>query len=145
VAILNYTTKVQAKRSISQIMDALARAGARGITVEYEGGQPIGLSFWIDTAIGQREFALPANIAGVHRRLNEARITWRYQTEEHARSVAWRILKDWVEAQLAVIDAGLVTLDEVLLPYMLTSGGQTAYQAFAARQLMLPPPGEQAG
>ena len=42
-----------------------------------------------------------------------------------------RILKDWVEAQMALPETGMVTMEEILLPSML-SGGQTLYRALAA-------------
>ena len=38
--------------------------------------------------------------------------------------ITWRILKDWVEAQMALLETGMVTMDESFLPYMV-SGGQT--------------------
>ncbi|MFN6559978.1 MAG: hypothetical protein RMY28_009240 [Nostoc sp. ChiSLP01] len=39
------------------------------------------------------------------------------------------MLKDWVEAQMAVIEAGLATLPEVFLPYAILPSGQTVYDA----------------
>ena len=42
--------------------------------------------------------------------------------------VAWRILKDWIEVQLALLDTGMVELEEISLPYLL-QGDQTLYHA----------------
>ena len=50
---------------------------------------------------------------------------------QQATRVAWRILKDWIEAQLALLDTGMVELEEIFLPYML-QGDQTLYQALQA-------------
>ena len=50
---------------------------------------------------------------------------------QQAIRTSWRILKDWVEAQMALLETGMVTMDEIFLPYML-SGGQTFYQALVA-------------
>lgn len=61
-----------------------------------------------------------------------------FVTRKHARRVAWRILKDWIEAQAAIIEAGMATFDDVLLPYMLAPGGQTVYELYADRRLALP-------
>jgi hypothetical protein len=58
----------------------------------------------------------------------------RWLTPDHARDVAWRIVLDWLKAQLAIIAARQVSADEVLLPYMLTAPGTTVYQAYAAEQ-----------
>ncbi|HET6671253.1 MAG TPA: hypothetical protein VFH15_13575 [Pyrinomonadaceae bacterium] len=44
-----------------------------------------------------------------------------------ARRVAWRILKDWFEAQLALHEAGQAEMGQVLLPYAIDSQGVTAY------------------
>ena len=50
---------------------------------------------------------------------------------QQAVRASWRILKDWVEAQMALLETGMVTMDEIFLPYMLF-GGQSLYQALTA-------------
>ncbi len=49
------------------------------------------------------------------------------------RDVAWRIVKDWLEAQLALLQSRQVKLEQVMLPYMLGTGEQgepvTVYEA----------------
>jgi hypothetical protein len=50
------------------------------------------------------------------------------RTEDHARNVAWRVVKDWVEAQLAIIETRMVTTAQVFLPYAVTANGQTLYE-----------------
>lgn len=49
-------------------------------------------------------------------------------TREQAEKVAWRILKDWVEVQMALIDIGMVQFEEVFMPYIEVDNGQTIYQ-----------------
>ena len=50
---------------------------------------------------------------------------------EQARRVAWRILKDWVAAQLAIVEAEQAQMAEVFLPYAVESQtGQTMFQLF---------------
>ena len=39
--------------------------------------------------------------------------------------VAWRIIKDWVEAQMALVDTSMVKTEEVFLPYMMVKGDKT--------------------
>ena len=53
----------------------------------------------------------------------------------------WRILNDRVEDQMALLETGMVTMNEIFLPYML-SGGQTLYQALVAGEVkaLNPPP-----
>jgi len=42
--------------------------------------------------------------------------------------VAWRIIKDWIEAQLAIVEAEMVEMAEVFLPYAVTKSNKTLYQ-----------------
>lgn len=66
MAIKNYTTTVEVHKSLGEIQGALAGHGARKIMVDYDGaGQPVGITFGIETPDGPRGFLLPANVAGV--------------------------------------------------------------------------------
>lgn len=51
-------------------------------------------------------------------------------TTEQAARVGWRIIKDWIEAQLALVQTQMVTLDQVFLPYARTNTGETVYQRY---------------
>jgi hypothetical protein len=42
--------------------------------------------------------------------------------------VAWRIVKDWTEAQLAMTECGLADTAQVFLPYAQDSTGTTIYE-----------------
>ena len=53
------------------------------------------------------------------------------KTQEQALRVAWRITKDWVEAQAAYIETMMVTTAQVFLPYAITKEGQTLYEHIA--------------
>ena len=134
---LNYTTVVPVSRSAGACQAMLGEAGASAVAVTYANRKPVGLSFRLETAHGVRDFELPVNIEGVHHVLCHADypstvrpgVLGKYLSREHAEQVAWRIAKDWLEAQLAIIAAGMVTLDEVMLPYLQVEGG-TLYQAY---------------
>lgn len=51
--------------------------------------------------------------------------------------VAWRIVKDWVEAQMAILESEQVQMDEVFLPYMVNNRGQTIFEVYQSGQLLL--------
>ncbi len=120
----------------------LARAKAKRITLDYDGGAPSAIWFTCDTQLGEREFALPANLQAVQTTLRRQNVQLRYQSREHAARVAWRIVNDWLEAQLAIIESGMVTLDEVMLPYMLLENRRTVYVNLVEQRMALPaPPG----
>lgn len=149
----DYTTKVSAHTSLGEIMAMLAQAGASELQIQYREGTPTGLAFGLSTANGDHSYILPANIDGVLRVLqrdHENRSSRSHTGPPdlaQARRVGWRILHDWVDAQLAIIDAGLVTAEEVMLPYLAVGGGRTLYQKIAERGyglLMLPAPAEPA-
>ena len=46
---------------------------------------------------------------------------------EQAYRTAWRIIKDWVDAQMALLETEMVDFEEVFMPYIL-SGRETLYQ-----------------
>jgi hypothetical protein len=147
VPILNYRTVVDAERTVAELQRKLVAAGARSIMVDYDAdGEPTALSFRVVGRIGDEAYRLPANVDGVFRTLtrhaDRGEVGRRFVTRKHARRVAWRILKDWTEAQIAIIQAGMVTLDEVLLPWMIAPSGQTVAELYASRRLALPAPGE---
>jgi hypothetical protein len=144
---LNYTTKITAAQSVGECQALLARSGASAVAVEYDAGEPVGLSFRLDTPHGRRDFTLPVNIDGMHAVLRKADRdgmfaamhvrAGHFTSEQHAANVAWRVVKDWLEANLALIAAGMAGLDEVMLPYLHVAPERTLYQAYRERETAL--------
>jgi hypothetical protein len=142
--ILNYTTQVDPAKSVGQIQVSLAAHGAKQVVISYREGRPEAIAFLVPTRFGDRPFLLPARVEGVLRALQEdhrrGKVPRRFVTRDQAERIAWRVLKDWVEAQLALIRSGLAPLDEVFLPYLQLSATQTAYEALVEQRLALPGP-----
>lgn len=136
--LLNYTTTVPAVRSIAEITRRLVEHGATQVLQDYADGRVVGLAFALPTPRGVQQYRLPVNVSAVETVLSAYRsgVPPRYQTTEQAERVAWRILKDWVEAQLAIVATRMVTVDQVLLPYMLMDG-ETVYDRYLTAQLAL--------
>ena len=133
----NYSTRVPASRSVSEITRTLVDKGADQITTEYnDSGVPYGLRWALNTQYGRRSYALPLNFDKVFEVLTEQGVNKKDERArmKKAQMVAWRILKDWVEAQIAFIEAGMVSVDEVFLPYMLV-GDRTVYDALVSGEL----------
>ena len=104
MAILNYTTSIKTEKTASEIQKKLAMAGAKAVLSEYDDG---GVMYAMSFRIGTLTFLLPINIDGVHAALKtDQRVPKRLQSREQAARVAWRIIKDWIEAQIAIIEAG---------------------------------------
>jgi hypothetical protein len=138
--ILNYSTSIEVSKTMGEITGILVKAGARQILTNYDdNGRPLGLAFLCETQLGPRHFVLPVNADKVLKVLESQKIKEsRFRTPEHADRVAWRIMKDWVEAQLAIIETEMVTLDQVMLPYMRDEKGHTVYDLYINEQLALP-------
>jgi hypothetical protein len=137
--LLNYTTTVPVSRTIGQVQGLLVEAGARQVMTEYDAvGRARGIAFAVETGLGLRTFVLPVDAGRVEQVLKRDKVPTRYATPEHAERVAWRIVKDWVEAQLAIIRTEMVTLDQVMLPYMRTVTGATMFELYLDSQLALP-------
>jgi hypothetical protein len=148
---LNYTTKITAEKTISEIHAMLRNFGATSIKTDYQDKEAVALSFMVATKHGDMAFRLPANVPAVEQvlwtRYVQRRGVPRASTgREQAARVAWRVVKDWLEAQLALIETEMVRLDQVLLPYMITGEqGETVYQLMEQRQFQALPPGKQGG
>lgn len=48
-------------------------------------------------------------------------------TAEQAERTAWKCLKDWVDAQMALIQIGMASMDQIFLPYVINKGGKILY------------------
>jgi hypothetical protein len=144
MALLNYSTSISADKTVGEIQSKLAKAGAHQILHEYDPlGNVCALSFRINTKFGQMAFRLPSNIAAVEATLRKHYRRGKMVSTDHATKVGWRILKDWVEAQLALIETGMVTVEQVFLPYAQSATGQTIYEALVEKKftgLALPAP-----
>ena len=133
--LLNYTTKVDVYTTLGEIQRQLVKHGAKKILQDYDDdGHIIALAFAIDTPTGPRGVRLPANVNAVYEVLLRQKIKC---DREQAERVAWRIVKDWVEAQMAILESEMVQIDEIFLPYMVNNSGQTVFEAYRSKQLAL--------
>lgn len=133
--LLNYTTKVNVYTTIGEIQAQLVSHGAKRIMQDYDNkGHISALTFQIDTPAGLRIIRLPANVDAVSKVLAKQKVKC---DREQAERVAWRIVKDWVEAQMAILESEMVQIDEIFLPYMVNNSGQTLFQAYRINQILL--------
>lgn len=138
VRMLNYTTGIAAAKTVGEIQHLLARHGAKHVTIEYapDAPEPAAVSFVITVPLGgDVRFRLPCEIEGVKQAMMDARVLDRKNPNGHARRVAWRIVKDWTEAQLAMVQARQAVMAQVFMPYAVDEkSGATMYQLFEAAQ-----------
>ena len=128
--ILNYTTKIDAWKTISEIQMMLSKHGATHFSIKNEGSRPIAVSFSIDFKNQPLNFLLPCKFDRlwlILQRDKKAVSVLKAKSlysEDHAFNVSWRIIKDWIEAQLALVEVEMVKMEEVFMPYLIinTSG-----------------------
>ena len=137
--LLNYSTTIEAVKTLGQIQENLASHGAKAIITEYDDdGMIAALSFEVKTSHGELSFRLPVHPEAVLRILENQGVPSRFANESQAIRVAWRIVKNWVEAQMALLETAMVRMEEVFLPYLITSGGHTLYERMLSTQFQLP-------
>lgn len=141
-ALLNYTTKVPVDRTVQEMQTMLGRAGARRVAVEWDDGIPCALSFTLNGPHGERLYTLPCDVDAAERVLtaqhSAGTITSHHspRTRAQAEKVAWRVLKDWLEAQLALIQTTMASMDQVMLPYVHVDRDLTLYDAWRERETL---------
>jgi len=99
-------------------MGILAGHGAKAILMNYcNDGQIESLSFQIATPQGDIRIRLPVNPDAVMKVMSRQGVTKKYLNWAHAIRVAWRIVKDWVKAQMAIVETEMVRTEQVFLSY----------------------------
>lgn len=146
MTVLNYTTQIAASKTVGEVQQLLARHGASRIAVDYLDGAPSGVSFSLATPHGPRLFTLPVDVDAMHRlliaeqdagRLRGGRSVAVMRSREQAERVAWRVIKDWLAAQLALVQTEMASVDQVLLPYLHVDGERTLYAVYRDREDVL--------
>lgn len=121
--IKNYTSTVPVARSIQHIEDRLVRYGAQKILKTYDANKTLeGFCFIVNLQGKEVPFKLPARVANVEKVLKgEVRrpnVGTMDRIRDQAARTAWKLVSDWVDIQLSLVELGQVELMEVLLPYV---------------------------
>ncbi len=135
--IKNYRTVISALKTASEIQEILAKHGVDSVNIEYLQQKPDAIKFSVTIYKQEYFFRLPCNPHGVLETLKRDGVAKTYCNLDRARDISWRIIKDWLDAQLAIIDAGQVTMAEIFFPYLLEANGETIYQKFEYQQRQL--------
>lgn len=140
MSLKNYTSSVPAERSIAHIERKLVSHGARDVMKRYsEDGRLLAVIFIITIDGNEMPFKLPARVDACEGILlgmlsTRAQVQTRKKIPEQAERTAWKILSDWVDAQMAMIELAQVEIVEVFLPYAYNRAtDQTYFQAMKER------------
>ena len=133
--IADYTTTISPHKTLAEIQEELATHGARKIMTEYgDRGEATGLQFMIDSDAGLLPIRLPVDVAAVQKVLERDHAPKRDRAQ--AERVAWRNIYHWVRAQMALLETRMVSMDQIMLPYV-TSGETTLYEHIKQNQFRL--------
>lgn len=125
-------------RTFEAIQKTLASHKARQIVFDYgDDGRITAIAFSIEINSNLCPFRLPARIENVERILYPGRRSLSVAQKDQAYRTAWANIRDWIAAQMAMVDTGMVRPEEVLLPYLINSEGQTFFEAMQERHFLL--------
>ena len=139
MTLKNYTSSVSATRSISYIEAKLAGCGANQIVKFYNDESRItSLAFVMSINGVEMPFKLPARVDQCERVL-KAQVRRPHsdtfkRISEQAERTAWKIVSDWVDVQMAMIELSQVEFMEVFLPYLFNyDKNQTFFETIKER------------
>ena len=138
--IKNYTTSIAVQKTVGEIIGHLSRRGVVNVSARYsDDGTPEGVGFTMRTEYGYREFHLPVRVDGILAAMKkDPEVKPAQRNPDQAARVAWRIATDWLETVVALVEADLASLDEVMMPYMVDASGQrTMFSLYRETQLAL--------
>lgn len=134
MALKNATSK--SANTFDRIQKCLASHGAKKLMFDYnDDGKIDALSFAMDVDGKTIGFKLPARIENVSRvmyghLLSELGAGNRGdERRDQVYRTAWANIRDWVEAQMALIDTRMAKVEEVFLPYMTAKNGKTLFES----------------
>lgn len=138
----NYSTSITVEKTVGEIEKLLASHGAKRVMKEYDGGTITTVAFTVETPMGEMPIKLPARVDGILAILKDqaarGKIENRYCNEAQAARTGWRIIKDWIDAQMALVKVDMVKIEEVFLPYVYDSSKkQTLFEALRDRKIDL--------
>lgn len=137
----NYTSTVPMVNSIQRIEHRLAQVGATFITKEYDParpGVPIGMVFQININGNPVNFKVPAKAERVYKYMVKQRSKpptnpQLEKIRDQANRTAWKILSDWIDLQVSLIEVDQMDFVEAFLPGSFNPRtGETLYDEIKA-------------
>lgn len=129
----NYTTNIDSSKSIAEIIDFIVEVGATDISQSFIKKECNAIKFIIPHNGESIIYKLSANPDAAYHILKKQRKRINSEIEEKLRKqafkTAWRILRDWVYAQCALIQLGQASPMQLFLSYAFDDQmGTTIYE-----------------
>lgn len=129
--IKNYTSEVLSSRSVLHIEERLIQNGAKNIMKIYDDKRLAGIAFIVEVNGIDHPFRLPARIDRVEKVLMALYSRPRKGTEkkvkDQAERTAWKLLADWIDIQLSLVELDQAELLEVFMPYLYNHDKKTTF------------------
>jgi hypothetical protein len=142
MALKNYTTTISAEKSIAEITRILAAHGVRGIMMDYDNNGLISaMSFRINLGTGEVTFRMPCQWQSVFEVFKQQKlipvakgygidkekkqVEYDAKWRDQAIKTAWKLILDWTDTQMALVEVNMVTIPQVFLPYAVAKDGRT--------------------
>lgn len=143
MALKNYTS--EGRGTFEKIQKVLASHGAIRIMYDYgPDGQLTAITFRLDINGQPLGFRLPALVENVVQIMYGGKDRYGYAKKitqaqrDQAYKTAWANIRDWIDAQMALIDTRQVKLEQVFLPYLIMKGNETLFEQLERQQFALP-------
>jgi hypothetical protein len=131
----NYASESSLNNIFSSIEKTLVSHGAKQIVRDYDAdGRVVSISFLVTTPKGDFGVRLPARVERVKALFDQQRV--KYKPDQPYRT-AWATIRDWISAQMALLDWEAVKLEEIFLPYMVHRDGRTFFETMERRGFYL--------
>jgi hypothetical protein len=132
MVLKNYTSQVPASRSIAAIEAKLAHHNAHQILKKYDERKRVSaIAFIVKVNGADLPFQLPARVKQCEQVLRAQVRRPQPGTFERikaqAERTAWKIVSDWIDAQMAMIELSQVEFMEVFLPYVYDVANDQTY------------------
>ncbi len=145
------TTEIPPEKTVAEIQTVLVAYGASALLTEFEAGAVTAVSFKHRVNGTDMPFRLPCRWQAIAEILRKrARVSdyaWkstydsdlkrRQMYELKARRVAWRQILRWVQAQMALVETEMVSVEEVFFQYLQVKSGRTFFEHFKEKQFQL--------
>ncbi|MFA6171988.1 MAG: hypothetical protein WCW77_00600 [Patescibacteria group bacterium] len=142
MTLKNYTSS--GKNTFEKIQRILATHGASKVMFDYrKDGTLEAISFALDLDGKVMGFRLPAMVENVVKILYGGEDRWGRPKKitdaqrEQAYKTAWANIRDWIDAQMALVDTRQVKIHQVFLPYLVMKDNRTLGDHFESNHNLL--------
>ena len=143
----NYTTEIEAAKTIGEIQSILQAYGITKISTEYDSQykQPKALEFCAFFLDKPMWFRLECKADAVLAKMRADKIAPRYLNRRQAFRVGWRVIKDIIDSNLAGVSIDQMEITQVFLGFVVVAEGVSAFDNFTEQRRKLLTEGENSG